>query len=141
MTVTKVLVCKVGEEPKVEEVLQPFYYCQERLLGGGYIEAKLITVNKARVVCYWDEDGDQKNLPFNRNVPALAMPVPPHDFSIDMRKDPPEAYAKPGELGYFPVRGNFLITKANSKGDHISLSDEEIQTLIPLLPVPTRQGG
>jgi len=134
----KVLVCRVGEEPKVEEVENPFKFCQMSLIGGGYIEAKLIVVNdKSRVVAYWDEADERKNLPFNRNIPVRALPpaITPN-FVVDTRKGPPEMYAKPGELGYFAIRGNFLITKADNNGDHISLNDEEIQTLSQLLAIP-----
>lgn len=130
----KVIVCRVDEEPKVEDVSEPFNFCQQSLIGGGYIEAKLLVVNdKSRVVCYWDEDSRAKKLPFNRDVPVRALPLPPHDFVVDMREGPPERYAKPGEMGFFEVRGNFLITKANEEGDHIDLTQEEIETLVPLL--------
>lgn len=137
----KVLVFRVGEEPKVEEVENPFEFCKMSLIGGGHIEAKLIVVNdKTRVVVYWDEDARRGKLPFNRNVPvrALAPAIKP-SFVVDTREGPPEMYAKPGELGYFTVLGNFLITKANNDGDHISLTDEEIQTLSALLALPKCQ--
>lgn len=134
----KILVCRVGQDPKIEEVDQPFYFAQRSVLEGAYIEAKIITVNDGtRVVVYWDEDSRAKKLPFNRNVPARALPpaVKP-GFVIDMRKDPPHYYAREGEMGFFPVLGNFIVTKADEEGDHISLTDAEISTLVPLLTLP-----
>lgn len=134
---TKVLVCRVGEDPKVEEVASPFDFCRSFLINGGYVEAKLIVVNdRTRVVCYWDEDAKSKKLSFNREVPARALPLPKTDFVIDTRERPPEAYAQPGEMGYFEVLGDFLITKADNEGDPVDLTDEELQTLVPLLELP-----
>lgn len=131
----KVLVCRVGEDPKVEEVEDPYQFCLRSLFKGGFVEAKLIQISdKSRVVVYWDEEARMRKLPFNRNVPVRAKaPNVKPDFVIDTRDGPPEMYAQPGELGYFPVLGNFLFTKADSNGNHISLSDEEIQALMPYL--------
>lgn len=135
---TKIIVCKWGMQPVIEEVKNPFEYTKEVLLGGGYLEAKLIVVNdKTRVVAHWDEDSKMKGLPFNRNVPARALaPMLKPEFVVDTREHPPEHYAKPGEMGYFPICGNFSITKANNKGDYVDLNAEEIATLMPLLTLP-----
>lgn len=134
----KVIVCRVGEELKVEEVARPYYFTRDSVLGGAYIEAKMIWINdKDRVVVYWDEDASRKNLPFNRYIPVKVLPpaIKPN-FVVDMRKGPPEHYAKEGDVGFFPIHGNFVVTKADKQGDHVSLSEEEVATVFSLLGSP-----
>lgn len=131
MTV-KIIVCRVGDDPKIEEVENPFAFTRDSLLGGGYIEAKLVEVQDTRVVYYWDEDARMKRLKFNRNVPARAKHHGQYNFVVDARShDHP--YAKPGEMGFFPILGNFCVTKADNNGDHISLNDYELGLLTKLL--------
>lgn len=136
---TKVVVCRVGEEPKVEDVVNPYTFASASL-GCGYIQAKLFWLEKDRVVFYWDEDALMKKLPLNRKLPAIVHPPDTYDFSVDTRPDP-ERYAKFGEQGYFPIHGPFLVTKADAKGDHVSLSQEEIVQLVKLLELKCEYCG
>lgn len=131
----KIIVCRIGEEPKVEEVENPYHFFQTSLNVQSYVEAKLFWIGKERVVFYWDEDARRKNSPHNRNVPCTVS-LPDAQFTIDIREGPPEMYAKSGEPGFFPILGNFLVTKADGEGEHISLKDEEVRTLLSLLALP-----
>lgn len=130
MTV-KVLVCRVGEDPKVEEVSNPFHFLQYSVLNGDYLEEQRLHLGNERIIILYAEDA-LKKLPFNRNVAARCPLIPKTDFVVDTR-DPKKTYAKPGEVGYYAIKGSFLITKVDPDGEFDSLSDLEIQSLFPLL--------
>lgn len=136
-TVT-IIVCRIGEAPVVDEVFNPFKFTQSSLLKGGYIEAKLVELEtRTRVVFYWDEDAERKDLPFNRSILDRAKTHPAGVEVIDLRKGSPEKYAAPGEVGYFPIRGPFIVTKADDDGNHISLDPKEIEVLMAMLSLQT----
>jgi hypothetical protein len=100
-----------------------------------FIETQTIVVGDEAVTAFWAENiGDQ--LKFNRDVPSRC-PYLPEDpsFVVDTRKGPPESYAKPGEMGYFAVAGDFVLTKI-ANGEHVSLSDRAIKTFSALLALP-----
>lgn len=130
----KILVCRIGEDPKVEDVDDVFHWTS-KLLDHAFIETQTITVDKEAVTMFFAEDIGNK-LKFNRNVPSRCPYIPEDvDFVIDTRKGPPESYAKPGEMGYFAVNGHFILTKIVN-GGHRSLSDRAIKTFSALLATP-----
>ncbi len=131
---TKILVCRIGEDPKVEDVDGVFQWTST-LLDHAFIETVTIRVDKEAVTMFHAEDIGN-SLKFNRNVPSRCPYIPEDtDFVIDTRKGPPESYAKPGEMGYFEVRGHFVLTKIVN-GGHRSLSDRAIKTFSALLALP-----
>jgi hypothetical protein len=125
-----VIVCRVGEEPKVEKVSNIFTFAQQSVLKGGLVEQQPLNLTEECLVALWDEESKMKKLPINRAVPARGPHLLPADFVVDMR-DPTKQYAKPGELGYFEVYGNFIITKLDGDGEYVSLTDAEIRFLLP----------
>ena len=136
----RIIVCRVGEEPVIEDVQNPFNFFTTSVAPGAYVEAKLFWVGKERVAVYWNEDARRGKLPINRPIPCVVH-LPQAQFVVDVREGPPEAYAKSGELGFFAIQGPFIITKADNKGDHISLKDEEVRQLMPLLSLNCEQCG
>ena len=131
---TKILVCKVGEEPKVEEVDNVFKFASE-LMNHEFIETQTIAVDNELVTAFFAENVGNK-LKFNRNVPARCPYIPEDvDFTVDTRKAPPEFYAKSGEMGYYAIAGHFILTKIVN-GGHRSLSDRSIKTFTALLEIP-----
>lgn len=121
---TKVLVCRLDEDPKVEDVKDPFNFCKMSLLEGAHLQAKLIWVKDERVVFYWDEDARAKKTRFNRDVPVVV-------------NESQGGYTlTPDSNIVFDIRGHFLVTKADRKGDHIDLKEIEILLLTLALTLP-----
>lgn len=130
----KILVCDVGKEPEVKEVDNAFNFIRE-LTNDSYIETQTIVVEKEAVTMMFPEEAGN-NLKFNRNVPSRCPYIPEDvSFVVDTRKGPPESYAKPGEMGYFAMKGAFILTKIVN-GRHRSLSDRAIKTFSALLALP-----
>lgn len=134
--VVKILVVRIGDEPKVEEVDNPFNFAKMSLLGGGFVQALPLSENLA---LYCDEDGISKKLRFNRDFPARASDIPDdaYDFVIDMTKG---QRAMPGEMGFHRILGNFLITCHSGSGGYATLSEEEIVRFSKALVLSTNEG-
>lgn len=134
MSKKKILVCRVGEEPKVEEVDDVFSFTSE-LVDHAYIETQTIVVDQEEVTAFFAENVGNK-LKFNRNIPAVCPYIPEDvDFVVDTRKMLPEFYAKSGQLGFYRIHGHFVLTKIVN-GGHRSLSERAIKTFSALLEVP-----
>lgn len=128
----KVIVCRVGEEPKVEEVKSPFQFTSQELLGGGFVE---MTHLDDGVIIYSDEEGRLKNLPRNRDIPTTAHPVDTEaTFVIEIRDPDDPPFAKPGEAGYHRIYGNFLLGRHDLLKDKPkSLTEEDIKKYMVIL--------
>jgi len=120
----KVLVVRVGEEPLVEEVTNPFNFARLSLLKGDFVEHLTLPDG---VVVYYDE-ASVRRLLFNRAIPAMALHHKA-DFIVDTTKGD---RAKPGELGEHRIRGNFLLTR-HEDGSCVDLSQDEIITYTTML--------
>lgn len=129
---TKLVVCRVGDQPAVEDIKDVYQFVRYDLLGGDYLEEKRIFIDDQMFVFYWAENDPNKELPLNRHIPAVSPSLRGASFIVDTRKGPPEAYAKPGELGYFAIKGNFVVTRIDDRGDCKDLKPEEIEMLTNL---------
>lgn len=128
---TKILVIRVGMEPKVEEVENPFNFAKQSLHGIDYVEVLYLPNG---VVAYMSENLDRKQR-FNRDIPAKG-PVLPRG-AIILHK--PEGAAGPGEPGVFRIYGDFLLTKhQNSKC--ADLPEAEIQKYSAMLSLESNLG-
>lgn len=130
---TKILVCRVGKEPQVEDVEDVFKFGKE-MLDDAFIETQTIVVGEEIVRAFWAEN--HGNLKFNRLVPSRCPYIPENiDFIIDTRVGPPEGYAEPGEMGYFDTFGDFLLTRIVD-GEHADISEQGLKTFAALLALP-----
>lgn len=107
---TKILVVRIGAEPVVENVENPFNFAKQSLRGIDYVEVLHLPNN---VAVYMSENFPRK-LWFNRDIPA-------------------------GELGFFRICGDLLLTK-HWDGECVDLSDEEIQRYGDILALESNIG-
>ncbi len=118
----KVLVCRVGENPVVEECESAFKHTQSILDEGRYVQ--VVPLDDGTEL-YCDEDG-MDVLDFNRAVPCTAQPLPEGMTMADVIGWHPDM-AKPGERGEHRIFGNFLIARHDSeKDEYLSLTDDDI---------------
>jgi hypothetical protein len=121
----RVLVCRVGNEPVVEDVLHPFNFTKHGLLDGRYIESLGLS-NDLLLLCAEEKEG----LEFNRSFIARA-PTVPEDASFVIRRSP--GLAEPGELGVHKLYGNFVVQQV--RGDYpleVDMTDANIRTCMEL---------
>lgn len=128
---TKIIIVRVGEEPKVEDVQDPFMFAKTSLLKGDYVETLTLP---GGVVAYFDE-GSVRGLVFNRAILAKAPPIPNADFIIDRAKD----RAAPGEVGEHRIRGNFLLTRHGNQ-NCVDLTSDDILLYMSMLTLETVDG-
>jgi hypothetical protein len=131
--VTKILVLRVDEEPKVEDVLNPFNFCKQSL-GLDYIEVKTLHDG---VIIYHDENAGKK-LRFNRDVLDIAPHLPKASFTIEF--GPKRPRADPGEVGYHRLYGNFILTKNDGDGENADLTEEELHNYSAMLRLQYNAG-
>ena len=118
----KILVCRVGQAPEVQEVEDPWKFTKELIGEGSLIEVTRLD-DGAEV--FSDEEGMLKDLPLNRVIPAVGKKIPPGwDFVV---KSSPNL-CEPGETGWWTFRGDFIITRHDPHRDApLSLLDEDIE--------------
>ena len=114
----RVLVCRVEQEPVVEEVTPGFESLQK--IVGGYLEYICI---EEGIDLWCNEEGRILNLPLNRRFAARAPTVEPGVAVIKMD----ENLADPGQWGYHAIHGDFFLARSDSEGSTTSLTDEDIQ--------------
>ncbi len=134
---TKIIVCRMNQEPSVEDVKDVYKFAKE-LMNDAFIETQGLILNDSEVArALWAENVGER-LKYNRSVPSQCPYVPEDvSFVVDTRVGPPESYAKPGQMGYFAVHGDFVITKVrNGDGAWIDLSERAIKTYLALLALP-----
>lgn len=112
----RVLVCRVGQSPTIEEVPNKFETWQK--LVEGYVQFVPLG-DGIEMVC--NEDGSHTCLP-NCYVPGLAPNVKLSDYSFVIK---PMDAPPPGELGIHKTFGTIII--ARTRGNHalVSLTDED----------------
>lgn len=121
----KILLCRVGQPPKVKEVLDPWEFTQGLLGDGSLIE--IVRLDDG-VEAYIDEEGRLKDLPLNCLIPAVGKKIPPGwDFLI---KNP--NLCAPGVAGHWDLRGDLILTRHRGELP-TSLLDEDIEKYTKLL--------
>ena len=124
MTVIRVLVCRVGKRPVVEELVQ--------LRDGGNLKSMqaivgglLTCVDLGDGLDLWcNDDSLALGHPLNRVIPALA-PIPPPGFDLIYMGEP-ETFARPGELGEWRIHGDFFIARQDGDGGVASVTDVDV---------------
>jgi hypothetical protein len=127
----RVLVCRVGHEPRLEDAATDLASLQA--LVGGYLEC----VGLGDGVDLWcNESGRIDGLPFNREVPGRSPWVPEEDWDLIIRVD--DDLAPPGAMGVHLVHGDFFLATASEDGELASLGDVEAAHYLEVLG---RAGG
>jgi hypothetical protein len=119
----RVLICRVEQEPVVEEVTPGFESLQK--VVGGYLECLTI---EPGIDLWCNEEGRIRDLPLNRRFAARAPQVGPEMFVI--KTD--ENLTNPGQWGYHEIHGDFFLARADAEGSTTSLTDEDIQRFTKL---------
>jgi hypothetical protein len=97
------VVCRVGEPARVEMV-SPDYEDLSALVGG-MVEVAYVSPD-VELVC--NEEG-QYLCPFNRDVPALAPPLPAGFEDAFVIAEPGTIAPGSGQIGVHQVHGNFFL--------------------------------
>jgi hypothetical protein len=119
----RALVCRVGQEPVVEDIQTDLDALQA--LVGGYIEC--VPLDDVDVWC--NEDGRMLGLALNRRLGARA----PEARGVDVVIKLDEGLADPGEMGVYEFRGDIFLAGRKPSGAMASLSDEAIAKYRELL--------
>lgn len=119
----KALVCRVGEDPRVEECPEDLGAWQK--LVDGYIQVVHLD-DGVLLVC--NEEGQQRRLPFNGFVPGRAPKLPPEFHAVGLPADAPD----PGEFGVHVLLGNFALVRYG-EGDYEPLVDRDVMMWLPVL--------
>jgi len=121
----RVLVCRVGAAPVVEELTASndgdYLAAMQRVVGG------LVTsIPLGDGVDLWcNEEGLLRGLPLNRVIPTIAPALPPgfeDAFVIWLGDD----LARPGEPGEWRIYGDFFLARSTPSGGLKSVSDADI---------------
>lgn len=113
----RVLVCRVGQEPTVEEMDTGLDAMQA--LVGGYIAVLSLD---ADVDLWYNEEG--YGLPLNRQFAARAPELP---FEVDFVIALDDNLAAPGEMGVHVLRGDLFLARHDDKGATTSLTDADVE--------------
>jgi hypothetical protein len=120
----KAIVCRVGEDARVEEMPVDFKQWQHFVRG---CVQEVHLDNGVLLLC--NEDGKPMGLPFNGYVPGRA-PVPPPDIPVIHGVEGPP----PGEFGAHRLRGNFALVRRGTGGnDYDPLTDLDVVMWLPVL--------
>lgn len=128
MNPIRVVVCRVGQRPVITAI-DPEYEAL-RMIVGGPIEFAYVD-HGVELVC--NEEGTITGLPFNRDVPAVAPPLPDwlRDAEViggDDELVPPGS----GRIGVHRIHGDFMIC-----GEGLtSLSTSLAEVIASVLDVP-----
>ena len=114
----RVLVCRVGQEPVVEEVTPGFQSLQK--IVGGYLEYICI---EEGIDLWCNEEGRIMDLPLNRRFRARAPSVDPGVSVTKMD----ENLADPGQWGYHEIHGDFFVASSDAEGSTTSLTEDDIR--------------
>lgn len=135
----KIIVCRVGQQPTIEEVKNPWTFTK-KLLADDYDKhpnLQIVTLEDG-VALYSDEDGQGKNLAFNRAVPDRAKPLPPGFTASDIINPDPRL-ASPGERGFHHILGDFILARNDYLTDKsVSLTDDDIAKWVFTLTTPAK---
>ena len=122
------VVCRVGM-PALVDMVDTDYEALSKLVGG-YVEFAFVS-DSVELCC--NEEGAINGMPHNRNVPAMAPPLPAwlqDAFVIDTTRG--EAVLPgSGQVGVHEVHGDFMLTGPNLT----SLSEDLADQLATLLNV------
>ncbi len=131
---TRVIVCRLGLPPEVEELpdassrVAPTLLLAMQRIVGGYVELAPFSVRGMDLWC--GEENDEE--PINWVFPAEPRAKPPafrgfkDVFVIDARSEDGAPGAAYGEPGVWPIRGPFLFARHDDKGDTTSVTDEDV---------------
>jgi hypothetical protein len=121
----RVLVCRVGAAPVVEELTASkdghHLAAMQRVVGG------LVTsIPLGDGVDLWcNDEGLLRGLPLNRVIPTIAPALPPgfeDAFIIRLGDD----LAMPGEPGEWRIYGDFFLARADEDGRLMGVTDADI---------------
>lgn len=140
MTKIRVVVCRVGQPPIIEEIDRGVEAMQE-IVGGMF---ELMALDNG-LDLWFDEDARAKGKPLNsliadriraiKNDVHWIMPLPP------MTQTELEELGKHiGEIGHHKLYGDFFFSKSNKKGESISLTDKDILKVEALVGVIQKPG-
>jgi hypothetical protein len=119
----RVLVCRVEQEPVVEEVT-PGFESLQKVVGGGL---EYIAIEEG-IDLWCNDEGRIMGLPLNRRFAARAPSVEPGVAVIKMDDN----LADPGQWGYHQIHGDFFLARNDAEGSTTSLTDEDIQRFTKL---------
>lgn len=111
---------RVGQPPVVKTVQNELNEFNK--LVGGHLEC--IDLDGFDLIC--NEEGEIRDLPLNRIIPAQAPEVPEGIEIIYMDDN----LAEPGQMGEWRIKGDFFICRHDDDGDFASLQSEDIEKLI-----------
>lgn len=129
----RVLVCRIGRAPAVEE-LQPDdrggHLSAMQAVVGGLVECVNLGHLYGGVDLWCNEEGLINDLPVNCIIPAGVQPPHPDgvDFIIyaDEGEDAPRL-ARPGEAGAWIIRGDFFLSHVDREGELADVDDATVK--------------
>jgi hypothetical protein len=124
----KVLVCRIGQAPVVEEIDSGLEAMQK--IVGGYIE----NLRLEDGVDLWCNEEGSFTQKVNRVIPARAPELPPGYTVDDIIKTDPNL-ADPGEMGVHRIHGDFFIARTDEEGASVSLTEEDISKYVVLMTI------
>jgi hypothetical protein len=121
----RVLVCRVGQAPVVEELTAGeeghHLDAMQAIVGG------LVTViSLEQGIDLWcNDEGILRGFPLNRVIPTVAPKLPPgfENAFLIMRGDD---LAHPGEPGEWRIYGDFFLARSTPDGEIASVTDDDI---------------
>lgn len=123
----RVLVCRVGVQPRVEMVKNDYYSL--KTLVGGYLESISL---EPGIDLWCNEEALLLELPLNRVFPARAARLPKNLNVVYLSSN----LALPGELGEHRIHGDFFIASHDRWGETESLSLSAIAKYSELFKLP-----
>lgn len=121
MTAVRVIVCRVGLPPTVQQLAADEHgdhLPAMQAIVGGHIELLAL---EGGLDLWCNEDALGLQLPLNVIIPALAPEVPAGVELLTLGDE----LARPGELGAWRIHGDFFV--ARSRGDDVAdVTDEDI---------------
>lgn len=119
----RVLACRVGEQPKIEEIENVLETLQAFVKGKDEDYGLISVVELVPGIMLVCNDNGMYECEFNREVPGLS-PEMPKDAEIIVR---PKNAAAPGTIGVHKIFGNFFLCRVNRQsGDFASLKNLDI---------------
>ena len=121
----RVLVCRVGAAPVVEELAatnEGHYLDAMQGIVGGLVTAVSL---EGGVDLWCNDEGIVRGLPLNRVIPTVAPKIPPgfEDAAIIMLGDD---LARPGEPGEWRIYGDFFLARSTPDGEIAPVTDGDI---------------